>query len=711
MNSSSLRIAAIAALLSGGCVPHVASPPVGPWAIAAADSVARAPSLSSGPGYSCAVRAGQVFCWGADDHGQLGDDAKVNRATPVPVAGVGAAVGVRSGEGLACAFGAGGTLTCWGDGFAPRAIAGITDALDAAVSFRLVCVVHGSGRVTCAGLPWRYEDKAKDRAPVVTEVAGVDDAVAIASTRRETCVVRRAGGLACFSSDSVPGRSDRGPAAAPLAPAPFQTPAPVSRLAGNDDQFCAALRDGRVACWKDRSVGGPRPVELVGGISDAISVSVGQSHRCALRRSGGVSCWGLDVSGALGSSARPRDDKTPVAVQDVADAEELSAGASFSCVRRRGGAVACWGSGDNGALGDGSSARIDQPITVAGIRDAVAVAAGRGFSCALDRRGAVWCWGHGDRSTSPDVVPPKRVPALQGATALHAQRDRLWAMRGDHLLGILGIADLARDERDGTQTAWLPPVLNQAVAFAEIDQGLGAALLAGGQVVLWVEAVAPKVGFKATPVRGLDDAVALAGDARSVCAVRRHGHVTCVVLSDAAFGAPVDLSAARIVNLPGVADAVAVAAADGDYAAVLRSGAVARWRVESGGVTGTQLDPFARGVAALALAPNFACTLLRGGQVTCAGSNVAGELGAGVNRPGPLYIQSGGQAPGAAPRGWVAVKGLDDAVAVAAGVDHACAVRRDGRVVCWGDNSHLEVGAPFPPFSSRPVNVARMNGP
>jgi hypothetical protein len=45
-----------------------------------------------------------------------------------------------------------------------------------------------------------------------------------------------------------------------------------------------------------------------------------------------------------------------------------------------------------------------------------------------------------------------------------------------------------------------------------------------------------------------------------------------------------------------------------------------------------------------------------------------------------------------------------DATAGAAGFEHACAVRRDGRVVCWGNNQHGEV-AVSPPFVRRPVDV------
>ena len=51
------------------------------------------------------------------------------------------------------------------------------------------------------------------------------------------------------------------------------------------------------------------------------------------------------------------------------------------------------------------------------------------------------------------------------------------------------------------------------------------------------------------------------------------------------------------------------------------------------------------------------------------------------------------------------VEGLEDAVSIAAGSRYACAVRKTGRVVCWGSNEGDGAGHPDPPVSLRPVEV------
>jgi alpha-tubulin suppressor-like RCC1 family protein len=63
----------------------------------------------------------------------------------------------------------------------------------------------------------------------------------------------------------------------------------------------------------------------------------------------------------------------------------------------------------------------------------------------------------------------------------------------------------------------------------------------------------------------------------------------------------------------------------------------------------------------------------------CWGWNDNGELG-------------NGSTVGAPPSAPVAVVGISDAVQVAPGNHHACALRATGQVVCWGKNDHGQLG-------------------
>lgn len=63
---------------------------------------------------------GRVYCWGQNDHGQLGDGTTTNRLVPVPVKGLpGPATAISLGQDRSCAL-VDGRVFCWGSGVTRR---------------------------------------------------------------------------------------------------------------------------------------------------------------------------------------------------------------------------------------------------------------------------------------------------------------------------------------------------------------------------------------------------------------------------------------------------------------------------------------------------------------------------------------------------------------------------------------------------------------
>jgi alpha-tubulin suppressor-like RCC1 family protein len=98
---------------------------------------------------------------------------------------------------------------------------------------------------------------------------------------------------------------------------------------------------------------------------------------------------------------------------------------------------------------------------------------------------------------------------------------------------------------------------------------------------------------------------------------------------------------------------------------------------------------------ALALGFNHTCARKKSGTVLCWGDNGGGEVGDGIpfdgSRPNVLSPQP--------------VVGITDAIAVGAGVAHACAVHAGGSVACWGINTFGQLGDGSTNRSSSPVPV------
>jgi len=85
------------------------------------------------------------------------------------------------------------------------------------------------------------------------------------------------------------------------------------------------------------------------------------------------------------------------------------------------------------------------------------------------------------------------------------------------------------------------------------------------------------------------------------------------------------------------------------------------------------------GVLQVAVGDKFTCALLTDGTVRCWGINNKGQLGQG---PADLKDHD---TP-------VTIPTLSNVVAISAGLVHACAVLKNGNVMCWGDNSFHILG-------------------
>jgi alpha-tubulin suppressor-like RCC1 family protein len=286
--------------------------------------------LAVGRDFSCARRkAGSVACWGNNEFGQLGDGRGTKPGAlslrPVTVAGLRQPIQLSAGEFHVCALEQAGKVQCWGDGrdgqigsdaqraFAkPRAIEQLGPVSRIASGASHVCALEQAGKVQCWGRNTEGElgdGKSGSRIKPVT-VAGLEDVVDLAAGHRHTCARQRSGRLWCWGDNA---KAQLGPAAGRGAkhgtPVELTGLTGVAELAGGSDHSCARLQTGRVMCWGSNAAGQlgqrstatrlPTPT-AVRGMADAIDLTLGAQHTCALRKAGEVACWGDDEHGALG---------------------------------------------------------------------------------------------------------------------------------------------------------------------------------------------------------------------------------------------------------------------------------------------------------------------------------------------------------------------------------------------------------------------------
>ena len=170
-------------------------------------------------------------------------------------------------------------------------------------------------------------------------------------------------------------------------------------LTAGDSHSCA-VTGGKVQCWGlntsgqlgDGTLSNALSPVFVTGITDAVQVSAGSRHTCARLSSGALWCWGENSEGQLGNGSFT-DSLVPVQSTGVTDAISVSSGGSHTCAARAGGTVRCWGRNIEGQLGNATNTSSNLPVQVFGVTTASSVSAGGAHTCARLADSTVQCWG------------------------------------------------------------------------------------------------------------------------------------------------------------------------------------------------------------------------------------------------------------------------------------------------------------------------------
>jgi alpha-tubulin suppressor-like RCC1 family protein len=98
--------------------------------------------------------------------------------------------------------------------------------------------------------------------------------------------------------------------------------------------------------------------------TNVAQITLGAHFGCALKTDSTVWCWGATDDGQLGNGQTMRSstsqcssggcESSPVQVTGLTDAAQVAAGRDFACVKKKTGAIVCWGNSSNGYLGEGT---------------------------------------------------------------------------------------------------------------------------------------------------------------------------------------------------------------------------------------------------------------------------------------------------------------------------------------------------------------------
>ena len=470
------------------------------------------------------------------------------------------------------------------------------------------------------------------------------------------------------------------------------------------------------------------PVQVV-GLTRVSKIAASGLHSLALRTDGSVWAWGV---GPIGNGT-VADQWTPVRVEGLNNVVAIAAAghnvlnrATYSLALKLDGTV--WGWGNNVGQFDNAPADVLTPIKLNGLSNVIGLGTGTAaltsFAVSQDGNIAAWGlnqWGQLGDGTTNDTTIPVPVSAAGGVGTLalgtndnttpQAYSDAFSVVPGNTFEGVLPGGDL-----DGDAVTFSIAAVPAQGVLTLLDFNTGAYTFGAnadangsdsftfqvndGKVNSAVATVAVTIapqGITPTVTGGVNHTLSLKTDGT----VWAWGANTEGQLGD---GTTVDRAAP--VQVERLSNVVSIGAGNSFSAALRNDGTVWVWGDNRNGtlVDGTTTDRYTpiavaglTDVTSIAVAVNNVLVLKADGTVWGWGWNFNGQLGDGTTTQPSVPVQA---------------QGLTDVIAIATanaetfGMDaHSLALKSDGTVWSWGDNSNGQLGDGTTTQKLTPVQV------
>jgi len=397
--------------------------------------------------YSDRVR--NVWGWGFNDGGQVGDGTTLNRIPPTTILEVAEIVQVSAGMNHSLALRSDGRVWAWGG--------------------------NNHGAVGDGTTIQRH-------APVW--VAPMTDVVSVAAGAEFSLALRSDGSVWGWGRNN---HGQLGDLTTTDRWSPIQIPeaSAIVAIAAGGGHSLALAGDGKVWSWGRNEFGQlgngltndrPLPFPIV-GLDQIVAISAGESHSMALRADGTVWVWGRNNTGQLGDGTTT-NRLTPVLVHHLSQVTAIAAGWGHSVASRADGTAWAWGANGLGQIGDGTTVDRWTPVQTAGLGGVAAVSAGAGYSLALHGDGTMSGWGWnasgqlGDGTTATRTTPVQVVGVGQ-VTSMSAG--------GGHGLATTGLLPMVRGTVVLQDLSGSPAGLSVTVEVRALGSG---AVLDSRQLVL-----------------------------------------------------------------------------------------------------------------------------------------------------------------------------------------------------------------------------------
>jgi alpha-tubulin suppressor-like RCC1 family protein len=328
---------------------------------------------------------GEVWTWGFNLSGQLGDNTTGHKSSPVIVVGSHSFVEISAGANHTVARKANGEVWSWGNN--PNGILGDNTAGN------------------------------QKSSPVL--VVGNHSFVEISAASNHSVARKENGEVWCWGGDNY-GQLGDNYILDRSSPVLVVGNHSFVEISSGNTYTIARKVNGEVWAWGYNGRGNlgdntrtnrSSPVLVIGNHS-FVEIFCGYEHTIARKANGEVWTWGRNTYGQLGDNTIV-SKSSPVIVVGNHSFVEISAGNYHTLARKANGEIWTWGYNGAGHLGDNTTIDKSSPILVVGSHSFVEMSAGVAHSIARKANGEVWSWGNNSFGQLGDnTIESKSSPVL-----------------------------------------------------------------------------------------------------------------------------------------------------------------------------------------------------------------------------------------------------------------------------------------------------------
>lgn len=504
--------------------------------------------------------------------------------------------------------------------------------------------------------------------------------------------------------------------------------------------------DGTVWTWGEYYYASGNPTSndyniapvKVGGLNSIIEVAAGGGHSLALTSDGNVYAWGGNMDGQLGDGTHIDRDE-PILVEDLSSIIAISAGDHHSIALKSDGTVYAWGNNAEGQLGDNSTASRTVPVQVCisasiHLTGIIAISAGGSHNLALDLDGRVYAWGDnyygqiGNDSTVQSKVAVlvkdfSGINNINEITAISAGKEHSLALLSNGTVAAWGNNFDGQLGNSTIMSANVPIEVKKAndelltnIKTICAGDAHSFAISSTNQTFSWGLNYYGQLGTNSQGSREpieptlISDITSISTGYFHSVAIKSDGSIWAVGLNQFSQLGNGNRPYSRLLQEAYLPHSIIEIASGSSHNLGLDiDGTVWAWGINYFGQLGnntfngssipskvknTAGNGVLSNIIEIAAGKEHSLALTKDGKVWAWGANLFGQVGISDTytlTPSLVKFSDGSE--------------LTDVISISAGFTHSIALKKDGTVWAWGDNSFMQLGNSIQYSSAQPIQI------